>query len=229
MEALIDGDVAVYRVGFTTEEETNDGIVLSRVRDLLTNILYTTQASSHRIFLTSGEKNFRLGINPEYKANRKGKPKPVHYNLLRDYLTNEWKAEVRDYDEADDAMGIWQTRLGDNSIICTNDKDMYQVPGHHYNWTKDSFTYVEEPDAIRFFYQQILTGDTVDNVIGLHGIGPVKASKYLGSATTDKEYWDAVCAAYAKHDRPIADAIMNAKCVWIRRCENQIWEPPTDT
>ncbi len=227
MEALVDADVAVYRIGFKTEDIDEEEIVASRVDDLMNGILGAVSSTQHRCYLTAGQNNFRLAINPQYKANRLGKPKPRHYEFLREYFIEAWGAEMRTEDEADDAMGIRQTELGDDSIICTNDKDMYQVPGHHYNWTTGSFLYVDEHEAQRFFYQQILTGDQVDNVIGLFRVGPVKANKILGSVnTTDEGYWSAVVNAYAEHGRTIEEAIMNAKCVWIRRFENQIWNPP---
>ncbi len=57
------------------------------------------------------------------------------------------------------------------------DKDLDMIRGWHYNFIKDKKYFIDDQQAIKHFYTQILTGDRVDNIIGLRGIGPKKAEK----------------------------------------------------
>ena len=76
-----------------------------------------------------------------------------------------------------------------------------------------------------FFYTQILTGDTADNIIGLYGIGPVKAKKILAGAETEQELFDRCVAQY---DGDVDKVVQNARLLWLRRKEGQLWEPPEE-
>lgn len=64
-----------------------------------------------------------------------------------------------------------------NTVICTIDKDLDMVPGLHYRWSKGDVKeictwYQDTLGGLRCFYSQCLTGDSVDNIPGLRGIGP---------------------------------------------------------
>jgi 5'-3' exonuclease len=125
MNALIDGDILLYRVGYTTEDEP-EGIAQFRMEELVNRILEEVKADEYVIYLSDGRLNtFRAKVNPSYKANRT-QPKPLHYEFLKTYLQEAWYAEVAVEQEADDLMGINQT---EDSIICSIDKDLLQVPG----------------------------------------------------------------------------------------------------
>ena len=102
------------------------------------------------------------------------------------------------------------------------DKDFNQIPGWHYNFVKKTHYYVDKAEGDRFFYTQILTGDSADNIIGLHMVGPVKAAKILKDKTTEKEMYDACVEAYGNADR----VLENARLLWLRRYDNEIWVPP---
>jgi 5'-3' exonuclease len=43
-----------------------------------------------------------------------------------------------------------------------------------------------------FFYSQLLTGDSVDNIPGLKGYGPAKAYEVLKDCKTEKDLFEAV-------------------------------------
>ena len=51
-------------------------------------------------------------------------------------------------------------------------------------------------NGLSFFYGQLLTGDTVDNIKGCPSTGPVKAVELLQNLTTEKELFQAVAAQY---------------------------------
>ena len=93
----------------------------------------------------------------------------------------------------------------------------------HFNFVKGEWSKVNEFEGIKFFYTQILTGDAADNIKGLHGIGPKKADKLLKDVTTEEDMWDTVIKAY---DGDRERVLENARLLWLRRYENELWEPP---
>lgn len=216
--ALIDADIVAYRNAAASE---NDGleIALVRIDRMMQNILDTTKSSSYKAFL-SGDTNFRNEINPDYKANRKTIVRPQYLNECKEYLVTEWHSRVTDGYEADDALGFNQT---DESIICTIDKDLMMIPGKHYNFIKEEFTDVSELDGIKTFYKQCLIGDTSDNIIGVSGIGPVKAAKIINHFETEIGMFDVVMDLYSPNhtEEEVNRFWMNADCLWIQRIENE--------
>ena len=180
MLVLIDGDILVFRAGFTTEDV--DSIIASfRVKEMVDGICSAVNADSFKIYLTedSDPHAFRKTIYPEYKANRHA-PRPRWYKEIRSFLQAEYNAEVVTVIEADDALGIEQTKCGDNtSIICSVDKDLKQIPGHHYNFVKGEMDFITPEQGLLNFYTQLLTGDSSDNIKGVWKVGPAKARKIL--------------------------------------------------
>ena len=146
---------------------------------------HMTKSDEAIVFLTPS-RTFRheLAFTRGYKANRKGMPKPVYYERIKAYLEDEYGAIYGKNVEADDLMGMAQTK---NSVICSNDKDMLQIAGRHYNFTlpkETAFTMVPPQDADLWFFTQLLSGDTTDNIPGIPGIGKAKARKMVD------DYWD---------------------------------------
>lgn len=219
--ALIDADVIVYRVAFASEEEEED-ICLARAKDLIFEIVYTElNCDDYKAYIT-GKGNFRevVATTAPYKGNRKDFQRPKHYDALRTYL-QRLGAELVEGQEADDAIAI-KAQEGPYWIVSI-DKDFDQVPGWHYNFVKKEKYYITEEEGLRNFYTQILTGDRVDNIIGIKGVGPVKAEKILKDCTTEREYYDACVKAY---DGDIARVTENGVLLWLRRYPNQLWQPP---
>ena len=190
----------VYRVGFACDNETKkvatqtlDNYLSEMIADLSDH--YTTST----VFLT-GKGNFRdeIATSQSYKGDRKEKRKPVHKKLLRDFMVSEWNAQVVDGMEADDAIAIKATELDHKVVICSLDKDFKQVPCPMYDYTKKKMKPTTPEDAMRWLYKQALMGDRVDNIPGIHGIGPKTADKIIDPCTTEWEcysvclthYWD---------------------------------------
>jgi len=225
-KALIDGDILVYRIGFSTNEPDEEKFALSRMGHFVENLIRVSGIDSYQGYLT-GKKNYRIEIATEqaYKGNRKEARRPEHYDSLREYLISKWDFELIDGQEADDAMGIKAYELPeDSSCIMTIDKDLDMIRGWHYNFVKRDMYHVTEEAAIRNFYIQLLTGDRVDNIPGLKGIGPVKATKILENCTTENSLFKAVSEKY-NHD--IDKITERGRLLWIRRKENQLWKPPS--
>lgn len=214
--ALIDSDIVAFRCAAVSENEPED-IAIVRTDKLMREILEATQADSYLAFLT-GRGNFRKQINPDYKANRKDKEPPKHLQICREFLKQDWSAIVIDGYEADDALGINQTS---ESVICSIDKDLLQIPGKHYNFVKQEWLEVSELEGIRHFYKQMLIGDTSDNIKGIDKIGPVKAEKLLGSLEKEKDMFWVVSDLYSASSEPDGSERfwMNADCLWIWRKE----------
>lgn len=223
MIALIDQDLLCYRCAASAEND-DLGIAIYRIDELLDNILNKTQATSYRAFLT-GPNNFRKQIYPEYKANRT-QPKPKHLRDLQEYSLEKLNAEYAPEGlEADDALAINQT---EDTIICSLDKDLLQVPGHHFSWEingkgwsrPDTFIEQSELEGLRLFYKQCVKGDPSDNVKGIVGIGAKGADKLLDNCKTDEDMFKAVRKAY---DNDL-EFIMNASVLWILRSLDDKWE-----
>ena len=219
--ALIDADIFVYRVAFASEEEPESYAIQTMAESLEDLLMFKLPVSVWEVFLT-GKGNFRYDVakTAPYKGNRKSE-KPKHYHLLREYLESAWSAKVITGMEADDAIAITATELGEESVIVTIDKDLNQVPGWHYNFVKDELFHVTPEEGIRFFYHQMLTGDTVDNIKGVKGIGPKTADKLL-NGLSEKEMWDLCVDKLGSEDR----AMENANLLWMLRNPDEYFKPP---
>ena len=214
--AYFDGDIVAYRCAASSETE-DLAIALFRVDDMMHRSLLSLQCEDYTVYLT-GTGNFRKRLYPEYKANRKGKPKPKWLQRCRDHLIKRYHAVVVDGIEADDALGIAASHeLG--SVVCSIDKDLMQIPGDHYNFVKDEYEYVGGRAADINFWTQLLVGDTSDNIAGVRGIGPVKAKKILDPLKDNAEWFEAVRKLYADDGR----LITNLNLFWVQRNEGEIW------
>lgn len=228
MICLIDGDIVAFRAAASCEKKLPSGeiqyepeyVAHFRTDETLRKILDATRADSYRIFV-SGCRNFRKDLSPGYKANRKDKILPKWRESCNEFLITEWKGTVTDGIEADDALGIMQTNLDGNSVICSIDKDLKQISGMHYNWVKDEWDEVSELQGIHNFYKQLLIGDTVDNIFGIDGIGPKKAAKIIEPLFDETEMLYRVRKLYKNDDR----LIMNGKLLWILKEERGVWNP----
>lgn len=223
MIALVDGDMMCYRIAFACKDET-EGVAIKTMATFLEDVLMSQlDLNNWEVFLT-GKGNFRneIAVTIPYKGNRKDVEKPGHLDILRNYLVTAWSAATSEGEEADDLIAIRATQLGDESIIVSLDKDFDQVQGWHYNFVKQKKYYVSAEEGQRFFYKQILMGDKADNIVGIRGVGPVKAEKMLAKATTEKELY-AVCLEALGAERTLE----NGQLLWLRRTPNQLWQPPS--
>lgn len=228
-KVLVDGDIVAYRAAFSTQDlfpEDAESKVDELMDYILTETLMFPDPNEYEVFLT-GSGNFRYDIAKSfpYKGNRKTTEKPIHLPVAREHLINKYKATVSEGEEADDLIAIAATKYGPETIVASVDKDMLQLPCKHFNFTKGEWHDVTEFEGTKFFYKQILTGDRADNIMGLYKVGPVKAEKIVKDCNTEEELWDAVLNAY---DGNIERVVENARLLWLRRKEGEVWEPPTD-
>jgi len=182
---------------------------------LINNIVDRSGCSNYRIYLT-GEGNFRETLVDNYKANRINVPKPLMIDEMRSWLVDRHGAIVIDGREADDELATVGFN-NPNAVICTIDKDLKMVPGWHYNWVKKELYEVDEDSGLRWFFQQVLMGDTADNIIGLKGVGPRKAEKALSEVSTAQEMYDVCVSMYLEKDRTVEDLETNGHLLWMQR------------
>lgn len=219
--ALIDGDIVAYRCAASAENEPEE-IAIHRCDELMRRIIHEVGADSYRNFL-SGANNFRFSVYPAYKANRTA-PDPKWRAACKEFLYKEWNAESQEHYEADDLLGINQT---DDTIICSLDKDLKMIFGNHYSWEFGTakwnkpaeFKTISHEAGLKHFYMQLLMGDKTDNVIGIHGIGPKTAMKFLDNCEDEQEMFD---TAYDLYDDP-HKFLINGICLWICQQYGETW------
>lgn len=196
-----------------------------KIQDILTN----TGATSYKIFLSTPHDDtlFRLKYQNKiaYKANRKDLKKPEHYDNIREYLLKNYNTEQVCGIEADDALGIYQT---DETIICSIDKDLRQIPGKHYNMNKNILDNVSVTGGWNNMYTQVLTGDRADNIPGLNRIGDKTAKLILDKLDTPVKMYEVCLEEYQRQGKSQEDMEEVCNMVYILRRYNDRWSRPND-
>lgn len=249
MRAIIDGDILRYEIGFAAETGwraiTEDDEALppfEYVRDMLQQriaaIMVTTGSDRYTLYVTEGH-TFRYDIATvkPYKGTRK-ENKPWHYNNLSVYMKDILGCHIVTLIEADDAMAIDHLNSGDDTIICSRDKDLRQIPGWSYSWELgnqpafgpeevDPFGWIELSDNRKkingtgtlFFCSQMLVGDAVDNIPGLPKCGPVAAYDALHKCSDAEEAITRVLDMYRTRydDTYMERALEQGRLLWLLR------------
>jgi len=202
--------------------------VIQTLKLHIQNIVTGSKCDQFTVIL-SGKDNFRTSIATiqPYKGNRVGSIKPVHFKLIRDWLLDKPYTVVTKGEEADDMLS---RAMVQGYVSATLDKDLDNTPGHHYNFNKKELYYVTEDQAIKNFYTQTLVGDKADNIPGIKGIGSKTAAKILAGATTEEELELRVLQEYEKvYEDPIGALTEVGQLLWMRRKEDEVWYPVTNT
>ena len=224
--ALIDADFLAYSVGFTCEDDDDPQIAKNRLTEWLTDIVYINLQCDDYVAYTTGKGNFRYDIAKTipYKGNRKDMKRPKHLDALKEHLRRLGAVEVEGI-EADDAVAIKNAQEPDKYIMVHVDKDLDQLPGEHYNPNKDFRYQITKFWGDYNFYTQMLTGDRVDNIPGLAGIGPKKAIKILNYCDTQEKLEQAVWKAYQDKGHDYDYFVEQGRLLWLQRYEGELWLP----
>ena len=216
---IVDGDILTFRAAFSAEAEAEAWVACSRASKILEDMVMETEVEKYEVWI-SGKNNFRYQVYPEYKANRIGMKRPKWEQEVKSYLVHTYNAKVSDGCEADDMMGVRSMQEGkDLGIIATIDKDLNMIPGWHYNFVKKELFHVTPEEADRFFFYQLIVGDTTDNIKGVPGLGPKKAEKLLSGYSTPQEWYSVIRELYSCEE----ELDMNAQCLYIWRKMNDNW------
>jgi DNA polymerase-1 len=139
-----------------------------------------------------GETSFRCAIYPAYKANREQPPADLkrQFSLCREFCRHLGLAEFASTQyEADDIIGTLAARTraaGLKNVLVTRDKDLSQLiragdvywdytGNARYQYHEIGARFGAAPELIADFLA--LTGDSVDNIPGVPGIGKKTAAE----------------------------------------------------
>ena len=147
--------------------------------------------------------SFRHQLLPTYKANRAGRWNPPMRKMVEEHFKHSVNAlQVPGY-EADDLVSII-CRKSKNAVCVSNDKDLLQVPGQHYNPQKDEVFGVSEQEARYHRYYQWIAGDPGDGYSGIPKVGHVKTTDFLYgiriNTISDEEAFKHVRGLYRKKE-----------------------------
>jgi DNA polymerase-1 len=248
---LVDADIfafkassaceGVYYFGGRDEDpavaENLDEAIATAER-LLEEVANKLKATRLIICLTDDD-NFRLGVYPQYKGNRKDTRRPSTLKAVKAHFAKRYDTYQRPGLEADDCMGILSTHktlITGKKVIVSSDKDMQTIPGLLFNPDKDTeIRKISEAAANRYFLQQTITGDTTDGYPGCPGVGPKsKFVQALADEDTVGGMWKHVVAAYESKGLKASDALVQARCARILRASDwdfqnkrvRLWSPP---
>jgi 5'-3' exonuclease len=206
---LIDGHYYVYRSFFAIQnlsnskgEPTNAIFGFTKTLRLMIKHL---QPDLGAVFWDEGMPERRVQLQPAYKETRKEMPLPMVPQL--DFIQNKLTALLGFTNislpntEADDLMGCYAMaackRKDTEVVLATNDKDLYQLIGpcvKVYTTAKadlaspkDAFALLGETEATAKWGVPpkmigdvlALSGDSVDNIPGVSGLGRKTASSLI--------------------------------------------------
>jgi hypothetical protein len=133
--------------------------------------------------------------------------------------------------------------VGDDFCVATIDKDLDQVVGHHYDYLKKVFYFVDPDHATWWFWVQVLSGDVTDNIPGCYRVGNKKAESivntHLDLVENYEGIWSLIVATYRDsitkygaektgYSDPEAAALETARLVRMLTARDEpLWMPPT--
>jgi 5'-3' exonuclease len=242
---LIDADSVIWQSGKVKEamEPTDHAVAcaLHNTKRKINKMIFKYQAEDCLVFLTKrGTTNFRLDIDPEYKANRKDVERPLHFDKIFEYIVKNYNTIEAENEEADDAVTIQFYKEHPNGfneankdvVLCHIDKDLNMVPGWHYNFMREEEYYVNPTQGLRFFYLQILTGDKADNVPRIKkGWRQADVEASLNQAEKEEDMLDIILkeAYNVTEDLNISEVIeQRGQLLWMRTKEGETWQLPKE-
>ena len=179
---LIDADSLLYK-GIEDLGEYKD-----RIDTIISDIITETDSSHYRVFLEAPKsKSFRKLLNTTYKKNRKGRPLPINFVEIKQYIMEEYNAYLSYLEETDDSVVSTHNYLKKeypftDVVIAANDKDYRTKEVTYYDLFYRRFgeiSDISKDEAKYNFYKQMLMGDSADNVGGVKGIGSKTADNIL--------------------------------------------------
>ena len=192
---LLDGDYLLFSAMSAAEEEVDWGddiwslqcdhnkaraILRGTIRGITERLKEFQGAQLVMVFSTAnGADNWRKQVLDTYKANRKGKRKPVGYPVLLEEMLNDLETYYRTFQwqglEGDDVIGILATHPEylevDEAIPVSCDKDFNTIPGRFYWLTSNKIVTNTLAEANRWHMYQAIKGDTTDGYGGIPGVG----------------------------------------------------------
>tara|TARA_R110001606_G_scaffold147938_1_gene287982 strand:+ start:484 stop:1197 length:714 start_codon:yes stop_codon:yes gene_type:complete len=149
-----------------------------------------------KVLTFSGSKgNFRKLITKNYKANRKKQELPPLLHPMHNYVKQQYDSIFGFGVETDDMVARYWHKLteqfGRNEVMIVSiDKDYKQFPAliYNYHYKHKEILDISEDEALYNFYEQMIMGDTADNVNYFKGKGKRFAEKYFIDCQTKYQY-----------------------------------------
>jgi len=158
---IIDADFIIFCTAYNKDgdEEKSLEETLEATDDFIRQILIKTRANYYIGCLTQG-KCFRYTVNPQYKANRVYKTKLPYYMEVKQHMRAKWGFIYNEELEADDICLIAKKQHGNdyNVITASPDKDMLNLEGINYNYSKHKFFNTSKIEEEYHFWSSMITG-----------------------------------------------------------------------
>lgn len=243
--AVIDGNSLMHRAFHAVPPTMNapDGRPTNAIFGFLNMFLKMIDAFNPDgvvVAFDKGKPRVRMEMLPQYKAQRPPMDPDLHaqFPMIKDLLAalNVPILQSEGW-EGDDILGT-MARLGEQAgcdmLLVTGDRDMYQLVTEHVNVVSTrkglSDVAIMTPESVDDLYHGItpalvpdfygLKGDTSDNIPGVPGIGPKKASALIaqyGSLDEVIAHADEVKGKMGENLRAhIDDALLSRKVATIR-------------
>lgn len=192
---LLDGDYLIFSALSAAEEEVDwqddvwtltcdhnkaRAILRSSIKGIRERLREFNDAELVMVFSTlNGADNWRKQVLETYKANRKGKRKPVGYREFLQECMEDTETYMRTFQwdglEGDDTIGILATNPGylgvDEAIPVSCDKDFKTIPGRFLWLTENKVLTISKEEADMWHLYQTIKGDTTDGYGGIPGCG----------------------------------------------------------
>ena len=149
-----------------------------------------------KVLTFSGSKgNFRKLLVKKYKANRKNQELPPLLNEMHLFVKQQYDSIFGYGVETDDMVARYWYKLskefGRNEVMIVSiDKDYKQFPClmYNYHYQHKEILDISEEQALYNFYEQMIMGDTADNVNYFKGKGKRFSEKYFVDCETKYQY-----------------------------------------
>lgn len=199
---LVDGDAICYYCA--GNEDTSVGEARAKAREFINAALRRSESQKANILVTGDGSNkggrYAVARAKPYQGHRTGSNRPKNWAALRDMLMtgvfdepDRITTTTTHHAEADDLFANLSVYYPGEYVIFTQDKDLRMVPGIHMTWPDMLCHFVprgtwstkvhDKVYGEKWFWLQMLHGDTADNIPGLPGYydGIVKSGANRGN------------------------------------------------
>jgi 5'-3' exonuclease len=196
MVVLFDADSLVYSSCCGVDDILDEAIgKFDEIFMSIVNRLEETYQIERVITFNNSKGNFRKLLDPNYKANRKKQEHPKLLFEMHEHIAEIYSTKNSYGVETDDLVATyWKTltdELGHNNVIIVSlDKDYKQLPClmYNYHYKHKTILDISEKEAMYNFYEQMIVGDTADNVNYFKGKGKAFAKKYFVHCDSKYKY-----------------------------------------
>lgn len=244
---VMDGDASCYEAATTVAKLDT---ALRRVQEKILAAMYLTQSPAARVHITpegsyKAGRHLYVGAQP-YQANRDPNAKPSLLAPIRKELKGYIESKYPEITiienlqlQADDGIIIDSYNLKQDVVVWSPDKDLRVTPASYYEISTgvidtipNRFGYITigstetgnnkpKGHGTKFFWWQMLMGDTADNIKGLRSykgksIGAVRAYNLIKDITDEQECANFVLECYKSIDQ---NPLPEGSLLWLLRDE----------